>query len=77
MKIYKITEYCCKPLYYKNKIQARKIFVDIAVRYWKEHQLDDRDLEKLPCGGEQYVADRFLCKDDAKVISKMEIINVL
>jgi len=62
--------------YYKNKEVAEKKMKDIAIKYWKENPLDERDLENLICGGKQYVADRYLKKEYAKIVSYIKIINV-
>ncbi len=50
---------------------------DIAIKYWKENPFDERDLEDLPCGGKQYVADRYLKRDNAKIVSYVKIITVV
>jgi len=63
--------------YFKSKNKAYKHMKDIAIDYWKENQLDERTLESLPCGGEQYVADRYLKGDNAIIVSYVEIINVI
>ena len=64
-------------IYFRNKEDADKNMKDIAIKYWKEHPLDERDLEDLPCGGKQYVADRYLKRDNANIVSYVKIITVV
>ena len=72
MKIYKVNGD-----YYQNKEVAENKMKDIAIKYWEQNPLDERDLESLECGGKQYVADRYLKKDMATIVSYCRVINVL
>lgn len=71
-----MTIYESEGFYFKNKEEAEKYMKNIAVKYFKENPLDEGDLENLPCGGKQYVADRRLKRDRATIVSYIKVIKV-